>query len=84
MNIKDEIARLVGEESAGHKRLIEYVTRQLAQGRTLTEVIDDPYVTNRLNPLERRALIEEPEIVRAAQAESLDDLRTRLEDLAAP
>lgn len=83
MNIKDEIARLVGEESAGHKRLIEYVTRQLAQGRTLAEVIDDPYLTNRLNPLERRALIEEPEVVRAAQAESLDDLRTRLEDLAA-
>ena len=83
MNIKDEIARLVGEESARHKRLIEYVTRQLSQGRMLTEVIDDPYVTNRLNPLERRALIDEPEIVHAAQMDSLDDLRARLEELAA-
>lgn len=83
MNIKDEIARLVGEESARHKRLIEYVTRQLSQGRMLTEIIDDPYVTNRLNPLERRALIDEPEIVHAAQMDSLDDLRARLEELAA-
>lgn len=83
MNIKDEIARLVGEESARHKRLIEYVTRQLSQGRMLTEVIDDPYVTNRLNPLERRALIDEPEIVHAAQMDSLDDLRAQLEELAA-
>jgi len=45
-------------------------------------VLDDPYVTNRLNPMERRALVEEPEVVAAAQAESLDELRAHLEELA--
>ena len=44
--------------------------------------MEDPYVTNRLNPMERRALVEEPEIVAAAQAESLEEIRTRLEELA--
>ena len=51
-------------------------------GGGLTEVLDDPYVTNRLNPMERRALVEEPEVVAAAQAESLDELRAHLEELA--
>ena len=82
MSIKETIASLITDESAAHKRLIEYVTGQLSQGRSLAAIVEDPYVTNRLNPMERRALVEEPEIVAAAQAESLEEIRTRLEELA--
>jgi hypothetical protein len=82
MSIKETIASLITDESAAHKRLIEYVTGQLSQGRSLSDVIEDPYVTNRLNPMERRALLEEPEIVAAAQAESLAEMRAHLEELA--
>ena len=82
MSIKETIASMITDESAAHKRLVEYVTGQLSQGRSLSDVVEDPYVTNRLNPMERRALVEEPEIVAAAQNEALDDLRARLEELA--
>ncbi len=82
MGIKEEVSKLVNTESARHKRLIEYVTRQLAQGRNLGDVLEDPYVTNRLNPVERRALLEEPQIVEAAQDEVLQDLRRQLDALA--
>jgi hypothetical protein len=82
MSIKETIHGLITDESARHKRLIEYVTGQLAQGRSLTDVVNDPYITNRLNPMERRALVEEPKIVEAAQADALDDLRAHLEALA--
>jgi hypothetical protein len=82
MSIKETIASLITDESAAHKRLIQYVTGQLSQGRSLAAIVEDPYVTNRLNPMERRALVEEPEIVAAAQAESLEEIRTRLEELA--
>lgn len=82
MSIKDTIASLITDESASHKRLIEYVTGQLSQGRPLSEIVNDPYVTNRLNPMQRRALVEEPEVVAAAQNESLEELRAHLEDLA--
>ena len=82
MSIKETIASLLTDESAAHKRLIEYVTGQLSQGRSLAAIVEDPYVTNRLNPMERRALVEEPDIVAAAQAESLEEIRTRLEELA--
>lgn len=81
MSIKDTIASMITDDSAAHKRLIQYVTAQLAQGRALAEVMDDPYVTNHLDATERRALLEEPEIVEAAQADSLDEMRARLEEI---
>lgn len=82
MSIKETIHSMIADESAAHKRLVEYVTGQLSQGRSLSDVVEDPYVTNRLNPMERRALVEEPAIVAAAQNEALDELRARLEELA--
>ena len=81
MSIRDEVAKLIGNESAGHKRLIEYVVRQLHAGRDLASVLDDPYVTNRSNTIDRRALLEEPEVVDAAGGAAIEDLRAKLEEL---
>lgn len=82
MGIADEVAKLVGNESAKHKRLVEYVVRQSTTGRNLSEVLEDPYVTNRLSPLERRALLEEPEVIEAVSIEVLAEMRGALEALA--
>lgn len=78
MSIKDEVAKLINSESAGHKRLIEYVVRQLRAGRDIKSVLDDPYVTNRSTTIDRRALLEEPEVIAASGAE-LEALRAQLE-----
>lgn len=82
MDIKAEVQRLVNTESARHKRLIDYVVRQVAAGRPLGAVLEDPYILNRTSIVERRALLEEPAVVEAASREVLDDLRARLERLA--
>ncbi len=79
MGLQEEVAKLVGSESAKHKRLVEYVIRQIGTDRNLAEVLDDPYVTNRLSPLERRALLEEPEIIDAVHDELLGEMRAKLE-----
>ena len=79
MGIQDEIAKLVSDSGAGHKRLIEYVVRQLGGGRTLAEILEDPYMTNRSNELQRRALLEEPVVVEAATGEAIAELRAQLE-----
>lgn len=81
MNVREEIAKLVGNESAGHKRLIEYVVRQLGAGRDLAAVLDDPYVTNRATTMDRRALLEEPEVIEAAGGNVTEELRAALEAL---
>jgi hypothetical protein len=80
--IQDEIRKMVGDGSARHKRLIEYAVRQLGTGRDLADVLDDPYITNRSNAIDRRALLEEPEVVEAAGAEVLEQMRERLEAIA--
>jgi hypothetical protein len=83
MGIQDEVRKLVNSKSAVHKRLIEYVVRQLRTGRSLATVFEDPYVTNRLSPVDRRALLEEPEVIDAAGgAEVLERMRAELEALA--
>jgi hypothetical protein len=79
MGIQDEVSKLVGSSSAKHKRLIEYVVRQVRNDRHLRDVLEDPYVTNRLSPLERRALLEEPEVVGAVQQDVLEGMRAHLE-----
>ncbi len=79
MSVREEIRRLINTESAQHKRLIEYVVRQLGAGRKLHDVMDDPYVTNRSKTIDRRALLEEPEVVDAAGEGSLQAMRAQLE-----
>jgi len=80
MGIQDEVRKLVNTESAKHKRLIEYVVRQLRAGRKLADVLEDPYVVNRSNLVDRRALLEEPEVIEAAGGEAaMAALRAQLE-----
>lgn len=82
MALQDELRRLLSSDSAKHKRLIDYVVRQLRGGRDLREVLEDPYLTNRISPLERRALLEEPEVVAASHEDVLLRMRAQLEALA--
>jgi hypothetical protein len=81
MGVREQVEKMVGDSGAKHKRLIEYCTRQLKGGRPLAEVLEDPYVTNRLSPLERRALLEEPEIIEATHEEVLESMRSHLEGI---
>jgi len=43
----------------------EYVVREHHRGRSLEEILDDPYVTNRCTPEAIRRVLERPEVVRA-------------------
>ncbi len=51
--------------SQKEKLIAEYVIREHAKGRTLDDILDDAYVTNRLSPEQVSRLLERPEIVQA-------------------
>lgn len=51
------------------ERVVEYVIREVHNGRRLMEVIDDPYVRNRLSDEKRQAVLENVEVVAALEAE---------------
>src|SRR5262249_32043831 len=82
VGVREEVAKLVGNPRALHKRLVDYVVRQVRAGRPIAEVLNDPYVTNRAGALDRRALLEEPAVVDAVGEEVLGGLRSQLDSLA--
>jgi len=51
------------------ERVIEYVIREVHNGRRLMEVMDDPYVRNRLNEAKREGVLENQEVIAALEEE---------------
>ena len=51
--------------SQNEDRIAQYVIREHHRGRSLADILDDPYVTNRLTPEQVRRLLDRPDIVQA-------------------
>jgi len=51
------------------ERVLEYVVREIHNGRRLMEVIDDPYVRNRLSDEKVENMLQSSEIADALQDE---------------
>lgn len=51
--------------SSGEDRVAAYLIREHERGRSLTEILDDPYVRNRCTPREQERLLDRPELIRA-------------------
>lgn len=58
--------------------LVQYLLREYARGRSLQDVLEDPYVRNRSTPEERARLLERPEVVAAIGEQTVADLRRSL------
>jgi hypothetical protein len=53
------------QRSAKEERVADYVVREHARGRALSEILEDHYVVNRLPlPAQRARLLDRPEIIR--------------------
>jgi hypothetical protein len=46
-------------------RVAAYVLREHERGRSLSEILEDPYVRNRSTPEEQARLLDRPELIRA-------------------
>jgi len=55
--------------------LARYVVREHERGRSLSEIMGDPYVRNWSTPEERARLLERPEVVSALGSNALEELR---------
>ena len=58
--------------------LAQYVLREYARGRSLRDVLEDPYVRNRSTPEERARLLERPEVIAALGERTVAELRRSL------
>jgi hypothetical protein len=50
-------------------RVVEYVIREVHNGRRLMEVMEDPYVRNRLSDAKRDEVLENTEVIEALEEE---------------
>ena len=58
--------------------LVRYAVREVAAGRPLAEVMQDPYITNRAGQLDTRRILDRPEVIAAVGDDVLADLRAKL------
>lgn len=70
-SINDRLKAFMNDLSSDpvEERVVEYIVREVTNGRSLGEVLDDPFVRNRLNDEKRAAVVENTEIVDAIEAE---------------
>jgi len=64
--------------SSAEERVAAYVIREHERGRTLQEILDDPYVGNRLSPQQRARLLDRSDIIRAIGQDTVASARDSL------
>ncbi|HET6498297.1 MAG TPA: hypothetical protein VFH17_04535 [Coriobacteriia bacterium] len=62
---------------AVEERVVDYVIREVQNGRRLTEALKDPYVKNRLSEEKLAKVLETPEVVAALEAQINESFRKR-------
>jgi hypothetical protein len=58
--------------------LARSVIRESRRGRSLADILADPYLANRSTADERARLLEQPEVVRAIGEQTIEDVRRDL------
>jgi hypothetical protein len=68
MGLRDAVTDLFSFLRSGsqkEERVAQYVIREHHRGRTLAEILEDHYVTNRLTPEQIRRLVERSDVIHA-------------------
>ena len=68
----------LGTRSTREERLSAYVVREHARGRSLAEILDDPFVRNRCTPHEQARLLDRPEVIHALGEDAVSSARAEL------
>jgi hypothetical protein len=63
---------------SAEEHVARYVVREHERGRSLTEILEDRYVQNRVSPEQQRRLLDRPEIIEAFGGDMLEAARGSL------
>jgi hypothetical protein len=64
--------------SSQEDRVAAYVVREHERGRSLAEILEDPYVRNRLTAQQRSRLLDRPDVIRAVGDDTVEVARDSL------
>jgi hypothetical protein len=72
----DLLKRFFGSQT--EQLLVHHVLREIEAGRDVADILSDPYVTNRAQGVEIRALLDHAEISRAVGDEAIARIRSQM------
>ena len=64
--------------SSQEERVAAYVIREHERGRSLEDILSDPYVRNRLTAAQQSRLLDRPDIIRAVGDDTVESARSSL------
>ena len=64
--------------SSAEDRVAAYVIREHERGRSLEEILNDPYVRNRLTPAQQARLLDRADIIHAVGDDTVESARGAL------
>jgi len=68
----------LSSRSQSEERVTQYLLREHHRGRPVAEILEDPYVTNRLNPEQIKRILDRPEVIHALGNDVASEARTAL------
>jgi hypothetical protein len=68
----------LGARSTQEERVAAYVIREHDRGRSLEDILDDPYVRNRCSPQEIARLLDRPDVIKAIGDDIAEAAKTAL------
>jgi len=67
-----------GSKSSQEERVAAYLIREHDRGRSIQEILDDPYVRNRCSPQEIERVLERPDVIRSIGDDMAEAARAAL------
>jgi hypothetical protein len=67
-----------GSRSSQEERVAAYLIREHDRGRSIQEILDDPYVRNRASPQEIERVLERPDVIRSIGDDTAQAARNAL------
>jgi hypothetical protein len=68
----------LGTRSSQEDRIAAYVIREHDRGRSLDDILDDPYVRNRCSPREVARLLDRPDVIKSIGDDIAEAARAEL------
>jgi len=68
----------LSSRSQAEERVTQYLLREHHRGRPVADILQDPYVTNRLEPEQVKRILDRPEVLHALGQDVVTDARTAL------
>ena len=78
MGLRDALSgafSFLGSGSQKEERIAQYVIREHHRGRSLAEILEDHYVTNRLSPDQVRRLLDRHDVIHAIGEDTIAAMR---------